>query len=1002
MGGVCGNHHHQHQHNQFAKSPIGPHRTGCSFMNPERMKFNIIFENLRLQYPTKSCHLSIKLAGEILMETPNHIDLDGKHAWKKIVETQIQANILELHEKKLEFYLLEEKNVIATLEIPIFDIISGPIHFDYSIGKGRLSFDMQMAQILQIDINPIEIDCSYVESIKDKAYVFNLRLVTRKMYFTSPNSESFYNPAYLRGFNSSLNNFLQEMMFRTTWNSSSELPIFSIELPSNEMYNSSLQVCIWSINKGNEFQSPGICSIKSLKEKCEKEVFIDQNLFAETFIALHKLIQEDDEEDFQMYQQFKTTVTKSLWCKGNKVGTIQCKFNVKLPRFLKQKLVGIRTENGCTLGVNICSSKSVAQIAEITNIFQKLYESMFKMQSLSHNDPNRTILQHQALTISQQLLIEVQKADKDTNSKLFYYKHQEDLFKAQEYFIKIAEQITKYIDKLDENLREVCYEILLVIIDRGEFRLHSLGYFEECKQLSKKQLELKNTVNLHYSEFMLQTLNWVLLKVPIKTSQQNERKFMMRFLVLSFIRIYNFKDQLLKCINKPNDPQLVEWRGNEFQLEEQDVFINEQVAMIFDWQTYFYNYVTQNQQYQLSQSMYDEQWKLTLGKRSLIYQYFIMDYCTYIQQILQKNNIQWQHVPGYKQLLKSFLSELKLKESYTASFFDCVMAISRNTNIINIIVMILFNKTNLYQSDQVIQVFDLLSLIINQCPQTLTVFDYPFFLNGIRIVLAQSEHAIAIATVLELIYTNFLKFPIEFRKAIIDLLFEPICFELFLHWSKTVRTVFMSFLLYRICHQYRNNKISVMDEELFEQQYLIASKPRKNFSFYENRKEEKQLIADYIYLKYTRFMMNIEQVKIQLKQFPIHKDLQVLQNLKEKLAQKNQYHQENQNIIIQEQRQDDKEEIPSEKQIIFERRNEYRNPTKKRTIILSDNKYKYLKVALNEFSELTKQYTRWRYQSMNMSGEELSPEEKGQAYLNFQVPQIKILVHYDQKEGRQD
>lgn len=48
-------------------------------MNPEPMKFNIIFENLRLQYPTKSCHLSIKLAGEILMETPNHIDLDGKH-----------------------------------------------------------------------------------------------------------------------------------------------------------------------------------------------------------------------------------------------------------------------------------------------------------------------------------------------------------------------------------------------------------------------------------------------------------------------------------------------------------------------------------------------------------------------------------------------------------------------------------------------------------------------------------------------------------------------------------------------------------------------------------------------------------------------------------------------------------------------------------------------------------------------------------------------------------
>lgn len=76
------------------------------------------------------------------------------------------------------------------------------------------------------------------------------------MYFTSPNSENFYNPAYLRGFNSSLNNFLQDMMYRTTWNASQEQPILNIELPSNELYNSSLQVCIWSINKVNEWGSP--------------------------------------------------------------------------------------------------------------------------------------------------------------------------------------------------------------------------------------------------------------------------------------------------------------------------------------------------------------------------------------------------------------------------------------------------------------------------------------------------------------------------------------------------------------------------------------------------------------------------------------------------------------------------------------------------------------------------------------------------------------------------
>lgn len=53
-----------------------------------------------------------------------------------------------------------------------------------------------------------------------------------------------------------------------------------------------------------------------------------------------------------------------------------------------------------------------------------------------------------------------------------------------------------------------------------------------------------------------------------------------------------------------------------------------------------------------------------------------------------------------------------------------------------------------------------------------TNFDYPFFLNGMRIILTESNHSFTIANCLHLIYTNFILFPIEFRKAIVDLLFN--------------------------------------------------------------------------------------------------------------------------------------------------------------------------------------------------------------------------------------
>lgn len=56
----------------------------------------------------------------------------------------------------------------------------------------------------------------------------------------------------------------------------------------------------------------------------------------------------------------------------------------------------------------------------------------------------------------------------------------------QQTFIKIADHITNYVDKLDRNLREKYYQILDVVCTRGELRLNQLGYFDECQKLSKK------------------------------------------------------------------------------------------------------------------------------------------------------------------------------------------------------------------------------------------------------------------------------------------------------------------------------------------------------------------------------------------------------------------------------------------------------------------------------------------------------------------------------------
>lgn len=104
--------------------------------------------------------------------------------------------------------------------------------------------------------------------------------------------------------------------------------------------------------------------------------------------------------------------------------------------------------------------------------------------------------------------------------------------------------------------------------------------------------------------------------------------------------------------------------------------------------------------------------------------------------------------------------------------------------------MILFNKCRLYSSEEVVTTLDIINNCFKQCSVMPTNIDYLYLLNVIKIILSESEHSMSLATCLNLIYNHFLLFPIEFRKNICDLILVSQPYRLFLHWSKTVRSVF--------------------------------------------------------------------------------------------------------------------------------------------------------------------------------------------------------------------
>jgi len=76
-------------------------------------------------------------------------------------------------------------------------------------------------------------------------------------------------------------------------------------------------------------------------------------------------------------------------------------------------------------------------------------------------------------------------------------------------------------------------------------------------------------------------------------------------------------------------------------------------------------------------------------------------------------------------------------------------------------------------------------------------FNYIYFFRGIRIIL-ESEFCLAVSEALALLYNHFSTFHVEFRRSISMFFMGKIFFNMFFHWSYSVRQVFYHLLVYKI------------------------------------------------------------------------------------------------------------------------------------------------------------------------------------------------------------
>ncbi len=90
-------------------------------------------------------------------------------------------------------------------------------------------------------------------------------------------------------------------------------------------------------------------------------------------------------------------------------------------------------------------------------------------------------------------------------------------------------------------------------------------------------------------------------------------------------------------------------------------------------------------------------------------------------------------------------------------------------------------------------------------------FNYRYFFDSLKIII-QNSFSYCTSKALTIIYTFFNNFSIEFRQNLIKYLLGKAFFQLFLHWSFSVRTVFYHILTIKLDDEILSNNQWLMHE----------------------------------------------------------------------------------------------------------------------------------------------------------------------------------------------
>lgn len=283
---------------------------------------------------------------------------------------------------------------------------------------------------------------------------------------------------------------------------------------------------------------------------------------------------------------------------------------------------------------------------------------------------------------------------KDTT--LFYaYKNEEELLKGQQLMLEIGLNVVRLLDSVNNEHRVLCFKIIELLLDRGEFDLSSMS--SNISEKKNDKVNAKMEVCSDFINFMMKTLQYTLEKLSKKVNDESTKHFIEYFLSVAYFRLPQFRKAFLNCVSKD-----VNLCGIKEDLEHNDILTNPVLSLI-DWQNLFFDKLNNIKDFnlpekitELDQILMTSAWQERISKRGLGFFYILSKLEKYIsKKIVATNSIKWTQIPGFNIMIESIIHELKTKNinSYPEPLTNILLIFINDYEIMNRFLKTILQRT---------------------------------------------------------------------------------------------------------------------------------------------------------------------------------------------------------------------------------------------------------------------------------------------------------------------